>query len=161
MAIRVYLWLKDDGGNNIKGSVDVRDREGSIELITQNHYVRVPVDTLTGKQTGTREHGAYGFTKEVDSSSTYLYKAASIGQTLKSAEFRFYRINYAGQEENYFTTLLENVRVTSVSPFMFDIKSDTIHNHLEYVTLSYERITWTYLDGNVIYSDSWNERRTA
>lgn len=161
MAIPVYLWLKDDGGNDIKGSVDVRGREGSIELITQNHYVRVPVDTFTGKQTGIREHGAYGFTKAVDSSSLYLYKAATIGQTLKSAEFRFYRINHAGQEENYFTTLLENVRVTSVSPLMFDIKSDTIHNHLEYVTLNYERITWTYMDGNITHSDSWNERRTA
>ena len=28
MAIPVYLWLKDDGGADIKGSVDVQDREG-------------------------------------------------------------------------------------------------------------------------------------
>ena len=27
MAIPVYLWLKDDGGADIKGSVDVQDRE--------------------------------------------------------------------------------------------------------------------------------------
>ncbi|EOC1441809.1 type VI secretion system tube protein Hcp, partial [Cronobacter sakazakii] len=26
MAIPVYLWLKDDGGADIKGSVDVKDR---------------------------------------------------------------------------------------------------------------------------------------
>ncbi|MEE9956167.1 type VI secretion system tube protein Hcp, partial [Enterobacter quasihormaechei] len=25
MAIPVYLWLKDDGGADIKGSVDVKD----------------------------------------------------------------------------------------------------------------------------------------
>lgn len=30
MAILVYLRLKDDGGADIKGSVDVQDREGSI-----------------------------------------------------------------------------------------------------------------------------------
>ncbi|GEM_PF-4846347 len=30
MAIPVYLWLKDDGGAGIKGSVDVKDCEGSI-----------------------------------------------------------------------------------------------------------------------------------
>ncbi|MFA7895603.1 type VI secretion system tube protein Hcp, partial [Pseudomonas putida] len=30
MAIPVYLWLKDDGGADIKGSVDVNDWEGSI-----------------------------------------------------------------------------------------------------------------------------------
>ena len=34
MAIPVYLWLKDDGGADIKGSVDVQDREGSIEVVT-------------------------------------------------------------------------------------------------------------------------------
>lgn len=32
MAIPVYLWLKDDDGNDIKGSVDVLNREGSIIL---------------------------------------------------------------------------------------------------------------------------------
>lgn len=33
MAIPAYLCLKDDGGTDIKGSVDVRDREESIEVI--------------------------------------------------------------------------------------------------------------------------------
>lgn len=32
MAIPAYLWLKDDGGASINGSVDVKDREGSIEV---------------------------------------------------------------------------------------------------------------------------------
>ncbi|MCV4683218.1 type VI secretion system tube protein Hcp, partial [Escherichia coli] len=25
----------------------------------------------------------------------------------------------------------------------------------------YEKITWTYKDGNIIHSDSWNERPSA
>lgn len=32
MAIPAYLWLKDDGGADIKGSADVQDRDGSIEI---------------------------------------------------------------------------------------------------------------------------------
>ena len=28
MAIPAYLWLKDDGGTDIKGSVDIYGREG-------------------------------------------------------------------------------------------------------------------------------------
>lgn len=31
MAIPAYLWLKDDGGADIKGAVYVQDREGSKE----------------------------------------------------------------------------------------------------------------------------------
>ncbi|MBE7862013.1 type VI secretion system tube protein Hcp, partial [Yersinia pestis] len=27
--------------------------------------------------------------------------------------------------------------------------------------LRYEKITWTFKDGNIIHSDSWNERATA
>lgn len=44
MAIPVYLWLKDDGGADIKGSVDVQDREGSIEVVAQEHCLYIPTD---------------------------------------------------------------------------------------------------------------------
>ena len=37
MAIPVYLWLIDDAGNQVKGSVDVHGREGSIEIVELMH----------------------------------------------------------------------------------------------------------------------------
>ena len=159
----VYLWLKDDGGADIKGSVDVQDREGSIEVVAQEHNLYIPTDNNTGKLTGTRIHTPFLFTKEIDSSSPYLYKAVTTGQTLKSAEFKWYRINDAGQEVEYFNTKLENVKVVKVNPLMYDIKNPAYekHNHLEQIELRYEKITWTYKDGNIIHSDSWNERATA
>lgn len=122
MAIPVYLWLKDDGGADIKGSVDVKDREGSIEVVAQDHNLYIPTDNNTGKLTGTRIHTPFLFTKEIDSSSPYLYKAVTTGQTLKSAEFKWYRINDAGQEVEYFNTKLENVKLVKVAPKMHDIK---------------------------------------
>lgn len=149
MAIPVYLWLKDDGGADIKGSVDVQDREGSIEVVAQEHNLYIPTDNNTGKLTGTRIHTPFLFTKEIDSSSPYLYKAVTTGQTLKSAEFKWYRINDAGQEVEYFNTKLENVKVVKVNPLMHDIKNPAYekHNHLEQIELRYEKITWTYKDG--------------
>lgn len=56
MAIPSYLWLKDDGGADIKGSVDVQNREGSIEVIEFVHSLTIPTDNNTGKLTGTRIH---------------------------------------------------------------------------------------------------------
>lgn len=50
MAIPAYLWLKDDGGADIKGSVDVRDREGSIEILSFGHGLHIPTDSNTGKR---------------------------------------------------------------------------------------------------------------
>ncbi|HDT5464443.1 TPA: type VI secretion system tube protein Hcp, partial [Enterobacter hormaechei subsp. steigerwaltii] len=51
MAIPAYLWLKDDGGNPIKGSVNVQNREGSIEILSFSHGLLVPTDNNTGKIT--------------------------------------------------------------------------------------------------------------
>lgn len=163
MAIPVYLWLKDDGGADIKGSVDVTGRECSIEVLAINHSVSLPTDNNTGKIAGKRIHNSFGFDKEIDSSSPYLYKAICTGQTLDSAEFRYYRINDAGQEELYFTATLEAVKVVSVMPLMYDIKSayGEARNHLEAIELRYEKITWRYLDGNISHSDAWNERATV
>lgn len=81
---------------------------------------------------------------------------------MKEAEFKWYRIDDAGQEVEYFNTKLENVS-RKVAPKMHDIKDPgkEKHNHLEEIELRYEKITWTYKDGNIIHSDSWNERATA
>ncbi|GAA3586063.1 Hcp family type VI secretion system effector [Gibbsiella greigii] len=163
MAIPAYLFLKDDGGNLIKGSVNVTGREDSIEVLGMHHMVNILTDDASGKITGTCQHMAYMIEKEVDSSSSYLYKALTTGQTLKSAELKFYRINYAGQEEEYFNVLLENVRVVNVMPVMLDIKdiSKDKFNHMEVVEFRYEKITWHYLDGNIMYSDCWASRPVA
>lgn len=63
MAIPAYLWLKDDGGANIKGSVDVVNREGSIEILSFGHGLYLPTDNMTGKITGTRIHSPLNFEK--------------------------------------------------------------------------------------------------
>jgi len=158
MAIPAYLWLKDDGGADIKGAVDVRDREGSIEILQMMHSVELPVDGTTGKITGTRVHSGYAFEKETDSASPYLYSALTTGRRFQSAEFKFYKINDNGMEVEYFNTKLEGVRVSSIEPLMHDIKCQNFsrHTHHEFVELRYEKITWHYLDGNIIHSDSWD-----
>lgn len=45
MPIPAYLWLKDDGGTLIKGSVDVQHRENSIEVIGFSNAITLPVDS--------------------------------------------------------------------------------------------------------------------
>lgn len=163
MPIPAHLFLKDDGGAIIKGSSDVQGREGSIEVLSFTHGLHIPTDGNTGKLTGTRVHGAFTIGKEFDSASTYLYKAVSTGQQLKSAELKWYKINDAGQEVEYFNMLLENVRVVSITPVMANCKEPHSQhlNHMEIVDLRYEKITWKYVDGNLVHSDAWNERATA
>lgn len=160
MPIPAYLWLRDDGGADIKGSVTVQGREGSIEIIGFSHGVNLPVDNKTGTLTGPRTHSPMNLEKEFDASSPYLYKAASKGQALKSAELRWYRINDAGQEEVYFVMLMEGVKVVGVNPGMANtrLSETSALNHVESVSLMYDRITWHYTDGNIKFADSWSER---
>jgi len=163
MAIPVYLWLTDNAGNQVKGSVDIHGREGSIEIVELMHNVELPTDPLTGKITAKRIHCDYALIKELDSSSPYLYQGVSSGRKFKQAVLKFYRINYNGQEEEYFRVTMDNVRVNEIEQFMFDIKDPTFekHNHLEAFYLAYEKITWHYLDGNIIHSDSWDHKKEA
>ncbi|MFP2238859.1 Hcp family type VI secretion system effector [Pseudescherichia vulneris] len=160
MAIPGNLWLYDDGGALIKGGCDVKNRESSIEFKGFHHNLSTPTDNFTGKPTGKRVHSPMMIVKEFDYSSPYLYKAVATGQALEKAELKFYKINDAGQEVEYFNILLENVRIVSVSPAMAS-PEDTNNNHLETIELRYEKITWKHNDGNIIFSDAWNDRLTA
>lgn len=161
MAIPVHMWIKDDGGAVIRGGSDVMNREGSIELRGIHHNLSIPTDSNTGKLTGTRQHAPFQFEKEIDSASPYLYKAVATGQTLKAAEFKWYRISDAGQEEEYFNILMEDVKVISISPIMHDTRNCPGTGHMESVALRYAKITWKYVDGNIQYTDAWNERPTT
>lgn len=161
MAIPVHMFIKDDGGAVIRGGSDVMHREGSIELRGVQHLLSIPTDNNTGKLTGTRQHAPFMFEKEIDSASPYLYKAVATGQTLKEAEIKWYRISDAGQEEEYFNILMEDVKVISISPIMHDTRNFPGTGHMESVALRYAKITWKYVDGNIQFTDAWNERPTA
>jgi len=155
------MFIKDDGGAVIRGGSDVMNREGSIELRGVQHLLSIPTDNNTGKLTGTRQHAPFMFEKEIDSASPYLYKAVATGQTLKEAEIKWYRISDAGQEEEYFNILMEDVKVISISPIMHDTRNCPGTGHMESVALRYAKITWKYVDGNIQFTDAWNERPTA
>ncbi len=129
-------------------------------MVGFSHGLNLPVDSNTGKITGARSHSPVMIEKEFDSSSPYLYKAVSKGQTLKSAEIKWYCINHAGQKEAYFVMLFEGVKITGVNPGMPNAKlSGNSHiNHMESASMMYERVTWRYVDGNIQHTDDWNER---
>nr|WP_277950550.1 type VI secretion system tube protein Hcp [Pantoea agglomerans] len=62
-------------------------------------------------------------------------------------------------ETEYFNIMLENVKVTKVSPCL--APSVMSNMHLETPELRYAAITWKYVEGNIIYCDTWDERATA
>lgn len=134
-------------------------RLGSIELRSLTHNVTIPVDPHMGRLTGTRVHTPIICQKEFDQTTPILFRALCEGRTLKSATIKMYRINDAGIEMEYFNILLENVKITTISPLL--IPNGNTSMHMENLELRYSAITWKYTEGNIIYRDSWNERMTA
>lgn len=161
MAIPAYVWIKDDQGSAIDGSVTIEGRDGSIEIVEFDHEVRIPTDSDTGALTGTRKHEPLVFTKAYDASSPYLYKACANGQTLKELTVVWYKIDDTGTEREYFRHTLEDVKITSVKPKMYNTKDldKERYSHLETISMRYGKVTWTYADGNIEFSDSWLENR--
>ena len=68
-----------------------------------------------------------------------------------------YRILDAGVETEYFNILMENVKITGITPSLHPGSGI----HLENIEIRYESIQWKYVDGNIIFKDSWNERVVA
>jgi type VI secretion system secreted protein Hcp len=158
MSAPLHLWLKDEGGADIRGSSEVLGRAGSIEILSLTHGLHTPTDGATGKLFGARSHRPLILEKEIDRSSLPLYRAVALGTTLQSGELKFYRAIDAGREEVYFSILMKNVKVVGISPRVPNIKESTSQqrNHFEVVEFRYEEITWSYADGNMMFKDGWN-----
>ncbi|QAU24965.1 type VI secretion system tube protein Hcp [Dyella sp. M7H15-1] len=158
MSIPLHLWLKDIDGSDIRGSSQVAGREGSIEVLGFRHGLHASADGVTGQLLGSRLHMPLVIEKEVDRSSPILYMRLARGDTLQSAEIKWYRVNEAGRETEYFNMTMRNVKIVAVTPEVPNIKNapSQQHNHIEKLCLRYEEITWTYLDGNLQYRDAWS-----
>lgn len=59
--------------------------------------------------------------------------------------------------------ILKNVKVVAVTRVMHNFKNTggQMNNPTESISLAYESITWLYLEGNISYTDSWNQRVVA
>ncbi|MDI9221317.1 type VI secretion system tube protein TssD [Pantoea sp. EA-12] len=159
MSTPAHLWLTDENGSPIVGECLMPTRLGSIEMRTLTHNITIPTDRNTGRLTATRLHAPIVFQKEFDQTTPLLFRALCQGRTLKSATIKMYRINEAGIETEYFNIVLENVKITSITPSL--VPSGIASTHMENIEIRYETIMWKYVEGNVQFKDGWNERMIA
>lgn len=159
MSTPAHIWFTDENGSPVVGGCLMSARLGSIELKSVTHNVSIPVDPNWGKLTGTRVHTPIVMQKDFDQTTPILFRALCEGRTFRTATIRMYRILDTGVETEYFNIHLDNVKITSISPYLHP--NGVTSTHLENVELRYEAITWKYTEGNIIYRDTWNQRITA
>lgn len=82
------------------------------------HENSIPVHHPHRIPSGTRVHRPITIVKEFDQTAPLLYRAVCEGRTMKKATIKMYRILESGIEAEYFNIILENVKFTTVAPFL-------------------------------------------
>jgi type VI secretion system secreted protein Hcp len=139
------------------GNIYQEGHENEILVQAFAHEVTVPTDVQSGQPTGQRMHKPLTITKVFDKSSPLLYIALSTGERLTTCKLKFYRTSTSGTQEHYFTIELEDAIITKVQGYMPNCQdpAKSHFTHLEDVSFTYRKITWTHEVGGTSGQDDW------
>ena len=157
MALNAYLKLKGQKQGEIKGSVTQKGREGKIAIIAVSHEIISPRDPASGLPTGKRMHKPFVITKELDKASPILYNVLVNNENVTEWSLEFWQPSATGAEKQHYTVELTNANIASISFRMANNKHPDLMKFAEYeeVSFTYEKITWTWIKGGIMSSDSW------
>jgi type VI secretion system secreted protein Hcp len=113
---------------------------GPIDVTGLTHEITSPRDPASGLPTGKRQHQPITITKQMDQTSPLLLNDLTNNASLSSV-----LIGLSKDGKQVATIKLTNA---SVSHYV-------THGLTELWSFTYQKITWTWLDGNVTASDDW------
>jgi type VI secretion system secreted protein Hcp len=157
MALTAYLAVNGKSQGDIKGDCPQGgDKKDKILVYKVDHEVEIPKDTHTGLPTGQRIHKPLTITKHKDQASPKLFKACCTGEQT-TVTLDYYRIKPDGTEEKYFTVKLEEAIVVNAREYTPEtfLPGNKPYQDMEDISFTYSKITWTYNDGNIEFTDDW------
>jgi type VI secretion system secreted protein Hcp len=168
MPTPAYLTIQGSVQNKITEAAFTEKSVGNVyqeghedEILVQgfHHEVQVPVDPQSGQPTGQRVHKPVVITKVFDKSSPMLYQALTTGEKLTKCELKWYRTSTTGSQEHYFTTDLEDAIITNIEAVMPNCQDpgQSHFTHLEKVSFSYRKITWSHVAASTSSEDDWRK----
>ncbi len=159
MALNAYLYLKGQQQGDIKGSVTQKGREGTIAIIAAKHEIFMPRDVASGLSIGKRMHRPYTITKELDRSSPLLHQAMANNENITLWKLEFFAAGINGIEKQNYTVELTNAGIAAIRFIMPNNKHADLMslNSYEEIEFTYQKIQWTWVDGGIIASDSWED----
>lgn len=142
----------------IEGSCELEDREGTILVQAFDHVVEIPTDDR-GIASGRRTHRPMTITKEIDRSTPMLYQALCTNELLTEVTLNWYRLDGSGEYELYYSMFMENAFIVRVHPWVPNVlnRKNEAMKHMEDVSISYEKIIWTWEPDGIEYEDSWDQ----
>ncbi len=134
--------------NGIKGTGQIKGREGDVTVVGFRHEVKNDIDPRTGTPTKDRTHTPLVILKNLDFSTAALHAAHADGRTFSTFELKLYHMPRSGNEHNYFIIKLDNAKIASMKLVMPDVALDmhSIVHEYEEVEFTYDSITYTTPD---------------
>lgn len=157
MALNAYLKLKGEKQGDVKGSVTQKGREDRIMVIAVDHSIVSPRDSASGLPTGKRQHKPITITKEVDKSTPMLLAILTQNENIPEWSLEFWTPDKTGVEKQHYKIELQNAQISEIRLEMLNNKypENTQHKEREHVSFTYQKITWTWMDGGITAEDDW------
>jgi type VI secretion system secreted protein Hcp len=111
-------------------------------VIAVSHEIVSPRDPQSGLPTGKRQHKPLTIRKEIDKSTPLLMRAIFTNQNLPTVT-----VNLNGPDGKVEAT----VKLTNAS-----VADHVQQGSTETVSFTYQKITWTWVDGGITAEDDWN-----
>lgn len=171
MPTPAYLTVEGTNQGAITSGTFTEDSVGNVyqeghedEILVQAfmHEVIIPRDPQSGQPTGQRVHKPMTITKVFDKSSPLLFTALTSGERLTKCLLKFYRTSADGQQEHYFSIELEDAIIVDIKSYMPNCQDpgQAHFTHLEDVSFTYRKITWSHVVAGTEGADDWRAPRS-
>ncbi len=139
------------------GNIWQEGHENEVLINGFKHNVIIPRDPQSGQPSGQRVHQPLTVSKIFDKSSPLWKNALCTGENLTKVEIKWYRTSAAGTQEHYYTITLDDAIVVDIQDSMPHCQdpANASYTHLEDISFSYRRITWTHEASGTSASDDW------
>jgi len=158
-GLMIYATMQGQKTGKINGSVTQKGRENTIQVSYLQQKRVSPRDAASGLPTGKRQHEPLVIRKSLDKSTPLLQNVLTNNENLTSAQFKFYRPSQLGAEQQHFQIDLVNANVASYNLYHPDSldtgAAGTTVETQEELTFTYQKITWTWIDGGITAEDDW------
>jgi len=124
-----------------------------IAVYDVTHSIEIPVDPLSGRVTGTRNHSPLTIVKHVDKSSPLLFKMCTTNEACAKFILTFYRHGADGVDEHYYTIELEDAVISGITTRNFE--ENKPYQMVEEIMFTYDTIIWTNEINGTEHQDSY------
>ncbi len=164
-ALEAYMTLTGQKSGPIKGGVTQKGRENSIAVVAVSHEIVSPRDPQSGLPTGQRMHKPLVVTIEWDQSLPKLYDLLTHNENITSLTINFWKpqvkaASGVGSEVQFLTIALTNANIADIQAHVQNVLNPETAKYPETldVAFTYQKIQWTWMDGNITSQDDLQTR---